>query len=98
MLPADQEEAQRFHDLRAQLARLSPAEAAPVLREMAQRVRRDDLQMVYRARLGHLGGDFSAIDILVSLYAPLPNLHPRHPPAPERAPLAVSQDHTSRPL
>ena len=69
-------EAQRFHDVRARLARLSPAEAAPVLREMAQRVRRDDLQMIYRARLGHIGGDFSVIDILVTLYAAVLNVDP----------------------
>jgi hypothetical protein len=69
MMPADPQEARRFHDVRAALARLSAAEAAPALREMAQRVRHDDLHMVYRAGLGHLGGDFSVADILVTLYA-----------------------------
>src|SRR5260370_32766766 len=95
MLPADQEEAQRFHDLRARLARLSPAEAAPVLREMAQRVRRDDLQMVYRAGLGHIGGDFSLIDILVTLCAAVLNVDPAHPPAAERDRLVLSNGPTA---
>jgi transketolase len=95
MLRADQLAAQRFHDVRAQLARLSPAEAAPLLREMAQRVRRDDLKMVYRAGLGHIGGDFSVIDILVTLYAAVLAVDPVHPLAAERDRLVLSKGHTA---
>lgn len=95
MLLADQEEAQRFHDLRARLAQLSPTQAAPVLREMAQSVRRDDLQMVHRARLGHIGGDFSVIDILVTLYAAVLNVDPARPAAAERDRLVLSKGHTA---
>ncbi len=95
MLLADPLEAQRFHDVRARLARLSPAQAAPVLREMAQRVRRDDLQMIYRARLGHLGGDFSVIDILVTLYAAVLNVDPVDPLAADRDRLVLSKGHTA---
>src|SRR6185312_13595098 len=69
MLVADPAGARRFADLRARLAPLAPAQAAPALRELASSVRRDDLQMVYRAGLGHLGGDFSVTDILVTLLA-----------------------------
>jgi transketolase len=95
MLPADQVEAQRFRDLRAQLAQLSPADAAPFLREMAQQVRRDDLQMIHRARLGHIGGDFSVIDILVTLYAAVLNVDPTDPLAAERDRLVLSKGHTA---
>ena len=95
MLLADQEEAQRFHDLRARLAQLSPTQAAPVLREMAQSVRRDDLQMVRRAGLGHIGGDFSVIDILVTLYAAVLNVDPARPAAAERDRLVLSKGHTA---
>jgi transketolase len=95
MLPADPGEARRFHDVRARLAGLSPTEAAPALREMAQRVRRDDLQMVYRAGLGHIGGDFSVIDILVTLYAAVLNIDPVHPLAAERDRLVLSKGHTA---
>ena len=79
MLPADPAGALRFVALRTQLAQLAPAQAAPILREMANSVRRDDLHMVYRARLGHLGGDFSVADILVTLYAAVLNVDPVHP-------------------
>jgi len=95
MLQADQGNARQFHDLRARLARLSPRQAGSVLREMAQRVRRDDLQMVYRARLGHIGGDFSVIDILVTLYAAVLDVDPIHPLAAERDRLVLSKGHTA---
>ena len=68
MMPADPHGARQFHDVRARLARLSPAEAAPALREMAQRVAADDLHMIYRAGLGRLGGDFSVRPTFSSLF------------------------------
>jgi transketolase len=95
MLSADQGEAQRFRDARVRLACLSSAEAAPVLRAMAQRVRRDDLQMIYRARLGHIGGDFSVIDVLVTLYAAILNVDPARPRAADRDRLVLSKGHTA---
>src|SRR5579872_1709327 len=95
MLPADPAGALRFVALRTQLAQLAPAEAAPILREMASNVRRDDRRMVYRARLGHLGGDFSVADILVTLYAAVLNVDPMHPMLAERDRLVLSKGHTA---
>jgi transketolase len=95
MLRTDPDQAQRFHDTRTWLSELSPSDAAPVLREMAQRVRRDDLEMVYRARLGHLGGDFSVIDILVTLYAAVLDVDPGQPQAARRDRLVLSKGHTA---
>jgi transketolase len=95
MMPADPQVARQFHDVRARLARLSPAEAAPALREMAQRVRHDDLHMIYRAGLGHLGGDFSVADILVTLYAGVLNVDPLRPLSAERDRLVLSKGHTA---
>ena len=95
MLPADPAGALRFVALRTRLAQLAPAQAAPILREMANSVRRDDLHMVYRARLGHLGGDFSVADILVTLYAAVLNVDPMHPLLAERDRLVLSKGHTA---
>ena len=95
MLRTDPDQAQRFHDTRTWLSELSPSDAAPVLREMAQRVRRDDLEMVYRARLGHIGGDFSVIDILVTLYAAVLDVDPEQPLAAGRDRLVLSKGHTA---
>src|SRR5215472_15748075 len=95
MLSANHEQALRFRSTRARLARLSPGQAAPVLREMAQHVRRDDLRMIHRARLGHIGGDFSVIDILVTLYAAVLNVDPADPLAAQRDRLVLSKGHTA---
>ncbi len=95
MLQVDPGGARRFHEVRSRLAGLSPAEAAPALREMAQRVRHDDLRMVYRAGIGHLGGDFSVADILVTLYAGVLNVDPMHPLSAERDRLVLSKGHTA---
>ena len=93
MLSADPAGARRFAALRARLSPLTPAQAAPALRELASRVRRDDLQMVYRARLGHLGGDFSVTDILVTLYGAVLDVDPAHPLLAERDRLVLSKGH-----
>jgi transketolase len=95
LLSADQAEARRFGALRARLEQLAPAGAAPVLREIANSVRGDDLQMVYRAGLGHLGGDFSVADILVTLYAAVLNVDPMRPLLAERDRLVLSKGHTA---
>ena len=41
---------------------------AAELRERATQARLRDLRMVYEAGLGHIGGEFSALDILTTLY------------------------------
>jgi transketolase len=95
MLRADPDQAQRFYGARARLRELSPTGAAPALREMARQVRRDDLEMIYRARLGHIGGDFSVIDILVTLYAAVLDVDPMQPLAGGRDRLVLSKGHTA---
>jgi len=95
VLLADPAGAHRFAALRAQLTQLAPERAAPVLREMANSVRRDDLQMVYRAGLGHLGGDFSVADILVTLYAAVLDVDPMRPLLAGRDRLVLSKGHTA---
>jgi transketolase len=42
------------------------------LRQLASSVRSRDLQVVHSANLGHIGGEMSAIDILVTLYFAVP--------------------------
>jgi transketolase len=95
MLSVNHEAALRFREARARLAGLSPDQAAPALREIAQQVRRDDLRMIHRARLGHIGGDFSVIDILVTLYAAVLKVDPAQPLAAQRDRLVLSKGHTA---
>jgi transketolase len=73
---------------------LSPAELA----ERARRVRQRDLEMVYAAKLGHLGGEFSAIDILVTLYLSVLRVDPQDPDAPDRDRFVLSKGHAAAAL
>jgi transketolase len=63
------------------------------LQKLATRVRRRDLQMIYKAKLGHIGGDFSATDILVTLYSEVLNIDPKKPTAPNRDRFILSKGH-----
>jgi transketolase len=63
------------------------------LSRLATSVRRRDLQMVYGAKLGHIGGDFSATDILVTLYFSVLRVNPHAPADPERDRFILSKGH-----
>jgi transketolase len=65
------------------------------LRELASSVRRWDLQVVYGANLGHVGGEMSAIDILVTLYFAVLRVDPSQPDDPERDRFILSKGHSA---
>jgi transketolase len=65
------------------------------LRELASSVRRQDLQVVHRAGLGHVGGEMSAIDILVTLYFAVLRIDPSQPDDPERDRFILSKGHSA---
>jgi transketolase len=65
------------------------------LRAIANSVRRRDLEMVYGAKLGHIGGDFSATDILVTLYFGVLRIDPSRPDDPERDRFILSKGHSA---
>jgi transketolase len=47
---------------------MKPSKPSPqFLKDHAYEIRRRDLQMVYEAGMGHIGGDMSATDILTTL-------------------------------
>jgi transketolase len=63
------------------------------LSRLATAVRRRDLQMVHNAGLGHIGGDLSATDILVTLYFGVLRIDPHTPDDPERDRFILSKGH-----
>ncbi len=65
------------------------------LRTLATAIRRRDLQMVYDAKLGHIGGDFSDIDILVALYFSVLRVDPNKPNNPDRDRFILSKGHSA---
>lgn len=65
------------------------------LREQARVIRLLDLQTVFDAGAGHIGGEMSAIDILTTLYFHTLRIDPRKPEAPDRDRFILSKGHTA---
>ena len=65
------------------------------LRKVAAAVRRRDLQVVHNAKLGHVGGEMSAIDILVTLYFGVLRVDPARPDDPDRDRFILSKGHSA---
>ena len=65
------------------------------VRQKALWMRRTAFEMVYRAQLGHPGGDFSATDILATLYFGVMNYDPSKPDWPERDRFVLSKGHAT---
>jgi transketolase len=78
--------------------RLGAAERARQLRDQATRIRRSVLEMIGRARLGHVGGDLSVTDILATLFFGVLRLDPANPRATERDRFILSKGHCSAAL
>jgi transketolase len=61
----------------------------------AQRLRIDVLEMVCRAQSGHLGGPYSAAEILAALYFHHLRIDPARPDWPERDRFLLSKGHAA---
>ncbi|MGF7144902.1 transketolase [Anaerotaenia torta] len=57
-------------------------------------LRKDVLNMIYHAKTGHIGGDFSVMDILVTLYYSEMNISPELAQSPERDYFILSKGHS----
>jgi transketolase len=68
------------------------------LRDASRLVRAQDLKMVRAAGLGHIGGEFSVIDILVTLYLHTMTTTPETVADPERDRLILSKGHAAAAL
>jgi len=65
------------------------------LAEASRLIRRQNLAMVRSAGLGHIGGDFSATDIVVTLLLAVLDIDPTDPAYPERDRFVLSKGHSS---
>ena len=68
------------------------------LREGARLIRRKDLTNVANARMGHLGGEFSIIDVLATLYLHEANITPDNLEDPDRDRVVLSKGHAANAL
>jgi transketolase len=57
-------------------------------------LRKDVLDMIYKAKTGHIGGDFSVMDILVTLYFKHMNVSPEMADDPGRDRFILSKGHS----
>lgn len=67
----------------------------PLIAAKALWMRRTTFEMVYKAQLGHPGGDFSAIDILATLYFGVLRHDPALPDWPQRDRFVMSKGHAT---
>lgn len=65
------------------------------LERIARQIRRRDLQAVFEAGAGHIGGEMSAIDILTALYFRVLRVWPDQPRHPDRDRFVLSKGHTA---
>lgn len=63
------------------------------LRQKAYELRRDILDMIYKSKAGHIGGDMSVIDILTTLYYDVMNVSKDKASDPDRDRFVLSKGH-----
>lgn len=97
MLTADPDQVRAWQRLRALVEGADDA-ALPMLRQAADTSRAHVLRMVSAARLGHLGGDLSVLDVLTTLYGAVLRVDPLQPDWPDRDRLVMSKGHCSEAL
>src|SRR5688572_8403626 len=93
MLVVEPTAAQAYTQLRRDVAAGDPETTVAVLSDMARDVRRDIVTMIDRAKLGHIGGDLSVTDILVTLFGAVLNVDPERPDRPDRDRFVLSKGH-----
>jgi transketolase len=93
MLEVDSRAAAAYAERRRSMDRASREDRVASLRETAVAVRRDIVTMIDAAQLGHIGGDLSVTDILVTLFGAVLNVDPEHPDRPDRDRFVLSKGH-----
>jgi transketolase len=93
MLGVDSVAAERYARLRHEIAENEGGPRAALLRELSAAVRRDIVEMIDRAQMGHIGGDLSVTDILVTLFGAVLDVDPEQPERPDRDRFILSKGH-----
>ena len=50
----------------------------------SEEIRKRLLEVVYKAKAGHIGGDLSSLNVLTALYLRIMNVDPKNPRWPDR--------------
>ena len=92
MLTADHAAAEDWAAFRARV-KDAGGEEASLLEGFATDVRRAIVTMIDRAQMGHIGGDLSVTDILVTLFGAVLDVDPTAPEGPDRDRFILSKGH-----
>jgi transketolase len=87
-----------YRERGARLRAASPAAAAAELAEISTDVRRDVLTTIRSAGMGHVGGDLSVTDLLVTALWGTLRMHPDDPGHPRRDRFVLSKGHCAAAL
>jgi transketolase len=98
MLPADPDRSSRYREAVARIQAADAEAAATELAGIAREVRRSIVRMIDRAQLGHIGGDLSVTDILVTCFWGVLSLDPRRPAWHGRDRFILSKGHCAAAL
>jgi transketolase len=79
-------------------ATLDSTARVDLLRKEATRIRRSIIEMIGRARMGHIGGDLSTTDILATLFFAVLRIDPSNPTTPGRDRFILSKGHCAAAL
>lgn len=77
----------------AAIAAAPPAQRGSILAAEARAARQDIVRTIGHAKLGHIGGDLSVIDVLTTLYNGVLRIAPDNPEWPGRDRLILSKGH-----
>lgn len=83
---------------RARFAEADPSTQLALLAQASRDIRRQILRTIKGAGLGHIGGDFSVTDILVTLFEAVLRIDPAQPQWPERDRFILSKGHCAAAL
>ncbi|MCC3651140.1 transketolase [Streptomyces sp. S07_1.15] len=98
MLTADVSATARFRAARRAIRDGGQDEVARSLQSVSAEIRRRVLRMIDTAQLGHVGGDMSVTDILVTLFGAVLEVDPEQPQAPDRDRFILSKGHCAAAL
>src|SRR3954468_10761370 len=98
MLVAEPRAAAAYAASRQTMQGATREEQVSALADSAAAVRRDIVTMIDAAQLGHIGGDLSVTDILVTLFGAVLNVDPEHPDRPDRDRFVLSKGHCAAAL
>ncbi|MFJ6693163.1 transketolase [Streptomyces sp. NPDC091294] len=97
-LSTDEAAARGYRERAARLRAASPDEAAAELAEISTAIRRDVLTTIQSAGMGHVGGDLSVTDLMVTALWGTLELHPDQPAHPLRDRFVLSKGHCAAAL